>query len=184
MSSLYSQGQNHPAAAPQYNYSGADNQNQNQNRDGSRGIMPFFNAARRFRPSLLLDPNYRREIRDLCNGFGATTLSSSPQPHVSPQGVVRGAPAGFNSAPVSPYHSGFSSTSADMNGNLASHGQGIYGSNDYQNEYYPLAQSNTSGVRDQDIEEAMIQAAIEASKEESRESSSRNASNVCSSIKA
>ncbi|XP_073219436.1 plant UBX domain-containing protein 8 isoform X2 [Cicer arietinum] len=156
-------------------YSEANNQN-NQNRGGSRGIWPLFNAARRFRLSLLLDSNYRRELRDLCNGLGSTTFSSSAPPRSSPQGEAVEVPTGTNSALVSPYQSGLSYAGADINGNLSSHGRGYYGADDYQNNY-PLAQSNASRVHDQDAEEAMIQAAIEASKKESREGSSRNAPN-------
>ncbi|WJX87064.1 hypothetical protein P8452_69294 [Trifolium repens] len=162
-------------ATPHYNYSEANDQS-NQNLAGSRGILPFFNAARRFRPSLLLDSNYRRELRDLCNGFGATTLSSSTPPRGSPQGEAREFPIGNDSAVVSPYRPGLSYASAVNNGSLSSHGRGYYETNDYQNDY-PLAQSNAPRVRDQDVEEAMIQAAIEASKEESRERSSWNAHN-------
>ncbi|CAL5196172.1 unnamed protein product [Lathyrus oleraceus] len=154
-------------ATPHYNYSEANNQN-NQNRAGSRGILPLLNAARRFRPSLLLDSNYRRELRDLCNGLGTTTISSSASPRGSPQGEVLGVPTGINSPHVSPYQPGLSHEDAYRNGNLSSHSQGYYGTDDYQ---------NTSNVRDQDAEEAMIQAAIEASKKESRERSSSNASN-------
>jgi FAS-associated factor 2 len=140
--------------------------------------MPLFNAARRFRPSLLLDSNYRRELRDLCNGFGATTLSSSTPPRGSPQGEAREFPTGINSAHVSPYQyqPGLGYAGADTNGNLSSHGRGYYGSNDYQNDY-PLAQSSASRVHE-DAEDAMLLAAIEASKKEIRESSSQSAHNV------
>ncbi|WJX92754.1 hypothetical protein P8452_74355 [Trifolium repens] len=162
-------------AMPHYNYSEANNQS-NQNLAGSRGILPFFNAARRFRPSLLLDSNYRRELRDLCNGFGATTLSSSTPPRGSPQGETREFPTGNDSAVVSPYRPGMSYAGAVNNGSLSSHGRGYYETNDYQNDY-PLAQSNAPRVRDQDVEEAMLQSAIEASKEESIERSSWNTPN-------
>ncbi|KAK7349566.1 hypothetical protein VNO77_07022 [Canavalia gladiata] len=164
---LSGQGQN-LAPAPHYNDSGV----RNQNCDGSRGIFPFLNAARRFRPSLLLDPNYRRELRDLYNGIGSTAFTSRAQPNTSHPGEVREVPAGMNSVFEPHYQSGLSTTAADTAGNLSYHGRGIYGTGDYQNEY-TLAQSNTSHVPDNEIEEAMIQAAIEASKTERREGSSR-----------
>lgn len=168
MTKLSSQEQTLAATAtPHYNYSEANNQ-LNQNRTGSRGIMPLFNAARRFRPSLLLDSNYRRELRDLCNGLGATTLSSSAPPRGSPQGEATEFPTGMNS------YGG-----ANINGSVSSHGRGYYGTNEYQNDY-PLAQSNALRVHDEDAEEAMLQAAIEASKKEIREGSSRSAHNVYS----
>ncbi|KAK7274582.1 hypothetical protein RIF29_15678 [Crotalaria pallida] len=151
-------------AAPQHNYSDVNN----QNRTGSRGILPFLSAARRFRPSLLLDPNYRRELRDIVNGIGATTPTNHA-PHASHPGEVGQVPSGFNSAFELPHHqSRLSSTNADRTGNLSSDGWGVY---DYQNDYN-LAQSSTSHLPDNEIEEAMIQAAIEASKKESREGSS------------
>ncbi|KAJ1392595.1 UBX domain [Sesbania bispinosa] len=165
------QEQNLPAAAPQYNYSEVNN----QNRAGSHGILPLLNAARRFRPSLLLDPNYRREIRDLCNGMGGTTFTSQAPapPHASHPGEVREVPAGINSAFGPHYQSGLSSTSAGMTGNFSSPGRGIHGTEDYRNDYM-LARSNTSHVSDKDIEEAMIQAAIEASEKERREGTPSN----------
>ncbi|XP_057454526.1 plant UBX domain-containing protein 9-like isoform X2 [Lotus japonicus] len=154
-------------AAPNYNYSD-DN---NQNRAGSRGISPFLNAARRFRPSLLLDSNYRRELRDLYTGMGATGLTSRGSPNASYPGEVTGVPPGPNIAYGLPYQSGLNSANADVTGNLPSHGRGAYGTNDYQHDY-TLAHSNSSGFSEKDAEEAMIQAAIEASKKESREGSS------------
>ncbi|KAK7292595.1 hypothetical protein RJT34_15446 [Clitoria ternatea] len=141
------------AVTPQYN----------QNRVGSNGMMSLFNAVRRFRPSLLLDPNYRTELRDLYNGIGATTSPRASHPE------VREVPTGVNSVFGPPYQSGVRLTGADMNESLSSHGRGIYETDDYQSDH-TLAQSNTS--HDNEIEEAMIQAAIEASKAERREDSS------------
>ncbi|KAE9605449.1 hypothetical protein Lal_00024731 [Lupinus albus] len=154
-------------AAPQYEYSDVNN----QNRAGSRGILPFLSAARRFRPSLLLDPNYRRELRDTVNGI------SSPAPtnhalHTSYPGESREVPSGFNNAfELSHYQSGLGSTNANRAGNLISDGRGVYGRDNYQNDYN-LDRSSTSHVLDNEIEEAMIQAAIEASKKERGEGSS------------
>ncbi|MED6135722.1 hypothetical protein PIB30_049305 [Stylosanthes scabra] len=77
--SMHNQRQNHGGGgSPQYVQSSVNANN--QNRGWSRGVMPFLNAARRFRPSLLLDPNYRRELRDSYNGIGA---SSDNMPHVA-----------------------------------------------------------------------------------------------------
>lgn len=148
-----SQGPNLPAA-PQYNR--------------NPEILPLLNAARTFRPSLLLDANYRRELRDLYNGIGATAFTSHASPRPSHPPAVRELPAGFNSVFEPHYQSGLSTTHADTTrtGNLSSQGLGIHGTDGYQNEY-PLAQSNTSHhVPGAEIEEAMLQAAIEASKTE------------------
>ncbi|XP_061340187.1 plant UBX domain-containing protein 8-like [Gastrolobium bilobum] len=153
-------GQNLANATQYNNYSDGNNQNHVR----SRGVMPFLSAARRFRPSLLLDSNYRRELRDLCNG---TLTSHAPlPPHAIHPGESTEVAAGTNNAFEPPYRSRLSSTSADMTENLSSHGRGVYGTDYYQNDY-SLAQSNSSHVSDNDIEEAMIQAAIQASKKES-----------------
>lgn len=148
-----SQGPNLPAD-PQYNR--------------NPEILPLLNAARRFRPSLLLDANYRRELRDLYNGVSATAFTNHASPRPSHPPAVRELPAGFNSVFEPHYQSGLSTTRADTTGtgNLSSQGLGIRGTDGYQNEY-PLAQSNNSHhVPDAEIEETMLQAAIEASKTE------------------
>jgi len=154
---LSGQGQN-LAAAPQHNNIGASDQNRGS---GSNGILPFLHAARRFRPSLLLDPNYRRELRDLYKGIGggggggATTYTDRPPP-------------AWTNSPFEPhYQSGLSTTGEDV----SSHGLGIRGTDGYQNQY-PLAQSNASHGPDTETEEAMLQAAIEASKMDRRGGSS------------
>lgn len=147
---FYSSQRQNPVAAPQHNYSDA----KNQNPAGSGGILPFLSAARSFRPSRLLDPNYRRELRGMVSGISATPFSSPVRPDSHP-GEARETP------------SVLSSTNADR----ISGGRGVYGTDDYQNDYN-LAQSRTSNVPDNEIEEAMIQAAIEASKKEIKEGSS------------
>jgi len=127
-------GRKNPAATatPHYNYSEANNQN-NQNRAGSRGTMPLFNVSRRFRPSPILDSNYRRELMDLCDGFGSTTLPSCTPPCGSLQGETREFPIGLNCAHLSPYQyqPRLSYVGVDSNWSLSSHGQGYYGTNHY-----------------------------------------------------
>ncbi|KAK7390030.1 hypothetical protein VNO78_25328 [Psophocarpus tetragonolobus] len=167
---LSGQGQN-LAAVPQYNNSGASNQSHGR---GSSGIFPFLNAARRFRPSLLLDPNYRRELRDLYNGIGggASAFTNHPPSLTSHPAEVGEVPARINSAFGPHYQSALNTTGADLTGNLSSQGLGTPRTDGYQNEY-PFTQSNASHVPDTDIEEAMLQAAIEASRKERRGGSSR-----------
>ncbi|XP_022642017.1 plant UBX domain-containing protein 9 isoform X2 [Vigna radiata var. radiata] len=160
---LSGQGQN-LAAAPRYNNTGASNQDRGS---GSNGILPFLNAARRFRPSLLLDPNYRRELRDLYKGTGGTAYTNRPPPLTSHPAEVREVPAWINNPFEPHYQPGLSTTGED----LSSHGLGIRGTDGYQNQY-PLAQSNASHGPDTETEEAMLQAAIEASKMETRGGSS------------
>ncbi|KOM57360.1 hypothetical protein LR48_Vigan11g039300, partial [Vigna angularis] len=163
---LSGQGKN-PAAAPRYNNTGASNQDRGS---GSNGILPFLNAARRFRPSLLLDPNYRRELRDLykgTGGAGGTAYTNRPQPLTSHPAEVRDVPAWINNPFEPHYQPGLGTTGED----LSSHSLGIRGTDGYQNQY-PLAQSNASHGPDTETEEAMLQAAIEASKMETRGGSS------------
>ncbi|KAJ7962315.1 Plant UBX domain-containing protein 8 [Quillaja saponaria] len=137
-----------PAADPRY-YPGEMN---NHNQVGSRGLLPLLSAARRFRPSLLLDPNYRREIY---NRLGASA-SNSHSPHGSHPAMVRGVPL-ESSGPFEQFHHvGLSPTNENMTGNSSSHGREI---NDM----------HTSDGYGNDIEEEMIQAAIRASKQENRE---------------
>nr|KYP77004.1 hypothetical protein KK1_021268 [Cajanus cajan] len=62
------------------------------------GIPTIVNAARTFRPSLLLDANYRRELRDLCVGIGASAFRSRPPSLASHPLEAREGPAGINSA--------------------------------------------------------------------------------------
>lgn len=147
------------AAAPQYNHMDINNQNY----AGSRGLLPLLSAVRRFRPSLLLDSNYRRELRDLCNGTSATPLNNHA-PYTSHPGAVMGTPVGINSTYAQSHYSGLTPSSVDF--------QGIYGANDFQRNSN-LSQPNSSFIPNDATEEEMFQAAIEASKLESRESASR-----------
>ncbi|KAF7844669.1 plant UBX domain-containing protein 9-like isoform X1 [Senna tora] len=153
-------------SASQYNHMDVNNQNHVE----SRGLLPLLSAARRFRPSLLLDPNYRRELRDLCNGIG-TTAFTGRVPYDSHPGEVREVPVAMNSMFEQPHHSGLRSTSVDMSGNSLSHGRGNYGLDDLRSDFN-LTQPNTSHIPNNATEEEMIQAAIEASRLESRESAS------------
>ncbi|XP_062154471.1 plant UBX domain-containing protein 8-like isoform X2 [Alnus glutinosa] len=123
-----------PAAAQQYGSMGMNDQNQ----AGSRGLVPFLSAARSFKPSLLLDPNYRRH---LYNRIGASAFGSRG-PFTSQSGEAGELPQRFNPVNEQPHHSGLRQTE-DLSG--LSHGQGTYGNH---------------------TEEEMIQAAIEASKKE------------------
>ncbi|XP_028759115.1 plant UBX domain-containing protein 9-like isoform X1 [Neltuma alba] len=154
-------------AGPQYNHMDVNN----QNHAGSCGLLPLLSAARRFRPSLLLDSNYRRELRDLYNRISAPPHNGHA-PYTSHPGEVRGVPVGINSTYEQSHYSGLSSSSVDVTGNPLSYGQGIYGANEFQSNLN-LTQPNFSHIPNNATEEAMIQAAIEASKLEIKESASR-----------
>ncbi|CAN1236840.1 Plant UBX domain-containing protein 9 [Linum grandiflorum] len=63
-----------PSTFPQHNPADARNQVRNE----PQGILPVLSAARSFRPSLLLDPNYRR---NLWSQLGASVFNSGRPPH-------------------------------------------------------------------------------------------------------
>lgn len=122
---------------------------------GPRGILPLLSAARSFRPSLLLDANYRR---DLYNSIGASALGTRG-PYVSHPEEAREFPQHLNSGNEQPHHSGLRPTEYDTGTSLP-HGPGT----------------------NENVEEEMIRAAIEASKQEAERNylnQLRSASNVC-----
>ncbi|KAJ6320423.1 hypothetical protein OIU78_015751 [Salix suchowensis] len=131
------------AASPQNNF--ADTRNQMQS--GERGILPFLSAARSFRPSLLLDPNYRR---NLYSQIGASVFPTSSGPQFSPNGEI-------NNGHGQLYHSGPRPGVGGVSGNSSTHGSQIYGSS--------MRDAGSHHYGD-DVEEEMIQMAIEASTQE------------------
>ncbi|KAI4328735.1 hypothetical protein L6164_021068 [Bauhinia variegata] len=143
-------------APPEYSYTEVNY----QDRAGSPGFLPLLAAARRFRPSLLLNPNYRRELRELYNGMRATSFTSRVPSH---PGEAREVPLGIDGAFEQQRHSGVSSTNAYGTRISSSGGQEIYGVDG--DEHNNLTQSNISNVPENDLEEEMIRAAIEASKQ-------------------
>ncbi|KAG5231327.1 plant UBX domain-containing protein [Salix suchowensis] len=131
------------AASPQNNF--ADTRNQMQS--GERGILPFLSAARSFRPSLLLDPNYRR---NLYSQIGASVFPTSSGPQFSPNGEI-------NNGHGQLYHSGPRPGVGGVSGNSSTHGSQIHGSS--------MRDAGSHHYGD-DVEEEMIQMAIEASTQE------------------
>ncbi|KAL4384329.1 hypothetical protein GQ457_15G018710 [Hibiscus cannabinus] len=122
----------------------------NQSGFGTRRIVPLISAVRRFRPSLLLDPNYRR---NLLNQIGAPNSNhQATSPHM---GEVTGVPVGFNSGNEHPLYSGVRPAIMDSPGTPSYHGGGIY------NNVSRDGHQQIDGV-----ESEMLQAAIEASKQE------------------
>ncbi|KAK8501419.1 hypothetical protein V6N13_016132 [Hibiscus sabdariffa] len=122
----------------------------NQSGFGTRGIVPLISAVRRFRPSLLLDPNYRRNF---LNQIGAPNSNhQATSPHM---GEVTGVPVGFNSGNEHPMYSGVRPAIMDSPGTPSYHGGGIY------NNVSRDGHQQIDGV-----ESEMLQAAIEASKQE------------------
>uniref|UniRef100_A0A6M2E7A7 UBX domain-containing protein n=1 Tax=Populus davidiana TaxID=266767 RepID=A0A6M2E7A7_9ROSI len=131
------------AASPQSNF--ADTRNQMQS--GQRGIIPFLSAARSFRPSLLLDPNYRR---NLYGQIGASVFPTSRGPQFAPNGEI-------NNGHGQLYHSGPGHGVGGVSGTSLTHGSQIHGrsTRDAESHHYG-----------DDVEEEMIQMAIEASTQE------------------
>ncbi|KAJ6971383.1 hypothetical protein NC653_032023 [Populus alba x Populus x berolinensis] len=125
---------------PQSNF--ADTRNQMQS--GQRGIIPFLSAARSFRPSLLLDPNYRR---NLYGQIGASVFPTSRGPQFAPNGEI-------NNGHGQLYYSGPGHGVGGVSGTSLTHGSQIHGrsTRDAESHHYG-----------DDVEEEMIQMAIEAS---------------------
>ncbi|XVE77067.1 hypothetical protein DITRI_Ditri13aG0031800 [Diplodiscus trichospermus] len=122
----------------------------NQSRVGTRGVLPLISAIRSFRPSLLLDPNYRR---NLLNQMGASNFNHhSTSPHM---GEVMGVPVEFNSGNDHPLHSGVRPAITDSTGPPS-----YYGGRINRN----VSRADHQHIND--IESEMMQAAIEASKRE------------------
>ncbi|KAM2729155.1 hypothetical protein EV1_000579 [Malus domestica] len=115
------------AANPQYNFSHMDGQNQvaphaypqynnmsAQNQVAPQGLGPLLSAARSFRPSLLFDPNYSRDLFNRITGRA---------PLISQPGAVPGVPVEFNRGNDQPHLSGQRPPIQDMTGNL--HGSDV-----------------------------------------------------------
>ncbi|GMJ01557.1 hypothetical protein like AT4G00752 [Hibiscus trionum] len=137
-----------PIAAASSRYDSVDVNNQSG--FGSRGIVPLISAVRRFRPSLLLDPNYRR---NLLNQIGAPNFNQqATSPHM---GEVTGVPVGFNSGNEHPLYSGVRPVITDSPGTPSYYGGGVY------NNVSRDGHQQIDGV-----ESEMMQAAVEASKKE------------------
>lgn len=120
---------------PQQSYT----ENSNETQFG-RGLFPLLSAARSFRPSLLLDPNYRR---DLLNCIGASGFTGR-QPLVTQPEPVMGVPVELNSRHEQIHHS-------EPRPNI--------GDDHIPTEY------NASQM-DNHVEDEMFQAAIRASQQE------------------
>ncbi|TYH10308.1 hypothetical protein ES288_A07G167800v1 [Gossypium darwinii] len=120
----------------------------NQSGLGTGGIVPLISAVRRFRPSLLLDPNYRR---NLLNQIGTPNFNHyTTSPHM---GEVTGVPVGFNGRNEHPLNSGVRPVITDSPGTPSYYGEGTYNNFSRDDHQHP-----------NDIESEMMQAAIEASK--------------------
>ncbi|XP_015584165.2 plant UBX domain-containing protein 8 isoform X1 [Ricinus communis] len=118
----------------------------NQTQDGSRGILPLLSAARSFKPSLLLDPSYRR---NLLNQIGSSVFTSR-EPLYTQTGR-------FNNGYQQPYHSGPMPALEHADGTSLSHDHQFHGN---------VSRVHETNLHGNDIEEQMIQFAIEASKQE------------------
>lgn len=127
----------HNTASPQYHFDDTDIQRQSN----PRGMSTLLSAARSFRPSLLLDPGYRR---NLFNQIGASVSGRHDPPHVHP--------GEFNYGYGQPY-----SVPSPVEETI-------------RNSPSPLHQYDGDVVRTHedhsDIEEQILQHAIEASKKE------------------
>ncbi|XP_022757213.1 plant UBX domain-containing protein 9 isoform X2 [Durio zibethinus] len=137
-----------PTSAVSSQYNSVDTNN--QSRVGSRGIVPFISAVRGFRPSLLLDSNYRRNLLNQIGGSNFNHHATSPH-----MGEVTGVPVGFNSGNEHSLHSGVRPPIMASTGPPSYYGGGASGN-----------VSRDGHQHIDDIEAEMMQAAIEASKRE------------------
>ncbi|CAH8323959.1 unnamed protein product [Eruca vesicaria subsp. sativa] len=157
---------------PQYNNAVEDNNinnnshvrvGGNDSRPVPGGLPSLLSAARSFRPSLLLDPNYRRSLLRQLSGSG------SPPPPSSHTGEVTGFPANSTWG-----------TTNDHGGDVYARLSPSYGSPQVYGGPPTHRNAESSPVYGNDAEEEMIRAAIEASKKDFQEEGRRH--NVPSSV--
>ncbi|WCJ23151.1 UBX domain-containing protein [Euphorbia peplus] len=113
-----------------------------QRQSRPRGILPLLSAARSFRPSLLLDPNYRR---NLFNQIGVSVSSSHDPPYTQPGELNYGYGQPYHSLPMPVEETGRNSASHHRQS-----GEDVLRTHEEHS----------------DIEEQMLQVAIEASKQQ------------------
>ncbi|CAI0425259.1 unnamed protein product [Linum tenue] len=136
-----------PSTLPLYSSVNPINQVPNE----PRGISPVISAVRSFRPSLLLDPSYRR---NLWNQLGASVFNS-------------GRPS---TAPTIPYASGYEPPPYQSGARPAM--QDAYGASlsNHVHPYGTMSRYDEPHPSDNNVEEEMLRRAIEASKQDVRES--------------
>ncbi|OMP00518.1 hypothetical protein COLO4_12615 [Corchorus olitorius] len=126
----------------------------NRNGVGMRGIAPFISAVRSFRPSLLLDPSYRRSLLSPVGASSFNHQATSPQ-----MGEVTGFPVGFSGGSDNPLHSRVRPALIDSTGPPSYFGGGVR-ENVMRDDHQHI----------NDVESEMMQAAIEASKRDFEQS--------------
>ncbi|CAN1747932.1 Plant UBX domain-containing protein 9 [Linum perenne] len=136
-----------PSTFPVHNPADARNQVRNE----QQGILPVLSAARSFRPSLLLDPGYRR---NLWSQFGASVFNSGRPP---PAQTVP-----YDNAYDQPYQSGVRPVTQDVYQASLPNDEHPYGN---------MPRYDVSHPNDNNAEEEMVRRAIEASRQEIQTSS-------------
>ncbi|CAN1157539.1 Plant UBX domain-containing protein 9 [Linum perenne] len=136
-----------PSTFPVHNPADARNQVRNE----QQGILPVLSAARSFRPSLLLDPGYRR---NLWSQLGASVFNSGRPP---PAQTVP-----YNNAYDQPYQSGVRPVTQDVYQASLPNDEHPYGN---------MPRYDVSHPNDNNAEEEMVRRAIEASRQEIQTSS-------------
>ncbi|CAN1135106.1 Plant UBX domain-containing protein 9 [Linum perenne] len=136
-----------PSTFPVHNPADARNQVRNE----QQGILPVLSAARSFRPSLLLDPGYRR---NLWSQFGASVINSGRPP---PSQTVP-----YDNAYDQPYQSGVRPVTQDVYQASLPNDEHPYGN---------MPRYDVSHPNDNNAEEEMVRRAIEASRQEIQTSS-------------
>lgn len=146
----YNAVEDHTHVRPHYNAI------EDNSRPVSGGLPSLLSAARSFRPSLLLDPNYRRSLLRQLSGSAS---SGSPPPSSSHTGgEVTGFPA---NSPWGASDHVRPSGLGEVGDGYARHSSQVYGG--------ATRRDAESPVYGNDAEEEMIRAAIEASKKDFQE---------------
>jgi hypothetical protein len=135
---------------------GSETRPVNESRPVPGALPSILSAARAFRPSLLLDPNYRRNILRQLSG---SALSGSPSPS-SHTGEVTGFPAHSTWGNDHTRPPGLGAVGDGYARHSPSYGSQVHGG---------THRDADSPVHSNDAEEEMIRAAIEASKKDFQE---------------
>ncbi|XP_010419630.1 PREDICTED: plant UBX domain-containing protein 9 [Camelina sativa] len=135
---------------------GSESRPVNESRPVPGALPSILSAARAFRPSLLLDPNYRRNLFRQLSG---SALSGSPSPS-SQTGEITGFPAHSTWGNDQARPPGLGQVGDGYARHSPTYGSQVHGGTHMDGE---------SPVYSNDAEEEMIRAAIEASKKDFQE---------------
>ncbi|XP_073260536.1 plant UBX domain-containing protein 13 [Populus alba] len=126
-------------------------------------IIPFLSAARSFRPSLLLDPNYRR---NLYGQIGASVFPTSRGPQFAPNGEINNGHGQLYYSGPGHGVGGVSGTSLNTRSQIHGGAQGMLNSHHYVmmlRKRYPMAIEASTQERQIHVEDDEFARALELS---------------------